>query len=83
MDSKQLFKSLVWSHVDPLGKVVESSRDAESAFPEVKLEDAVNVPAKIKKWFEANYTCQVTGSLDVTKVTGQLVFRLRGQSPAL
>lgn len=70
MDSAEMTRALAWSHVDANGKVVETSANSDVIFPAINLDDAANTPQKIKKWFDSNQTCQVTGSLDVTKVNG-------------
>jgi hypothetical protein len=57
MNSTSLISQLAWGHVDESGKTVEMSLNNGTIFPEKNINDAVNLPSKIKSWFESNYTC--------------------------
>ena len=37
---------------------------------------------KIKDFYEKEYYCKVEGTIEMTKVTGQLTFRLMGETQA-
>jgi hypothetical protein len=39
-------------------------------FDDIDLNDDLNTPAEIKKFFDQNLKCNVKGTVDLTKVTG-------------
>ena len=83
MNSTEIVQSLIWGHVDSTGTLAEQSQGSEKIFPDVDVDDAAKTPDLMKTWFDSNMTCQVKGSFKVTKVTGQMSFRLKGTSKAL
>ena len=83
MNSSEMIKKLVWKHIGADGTQLESSMNEVTPFPSVDIQDTKDLPAKVITHLEDKITCRVTGSIDVTKVTGQLVFRMKGDSPAL
>lgn len=65
-----MIKQLKWAHLNEDGKLEDSSQNQYKIMPQINVEDVVNTPSKIKAFFDNNFTCQVSGVLDVTKVTG-------------
>ena len=81
MDAEVMTKSLAWVHEDSNNQEVSASRDSSVVFPDFNHTDT-NSTDEIKKFFDDGLKCRVYGSIDVTKVTGQLAFRLKGTSLA-
>ena len=80
MDKGTMIKSLRWSHIDQAGKT-EQSFGKELPFPEFNTSDS-DTGLKIVDFLKNGTKCNVKGSILVTKVTGQLAFRIRGETPA-
>jgi hypothetical protein len=79
VESEELMKQLTWAHLDKNHKQYDISKGREMAFPNVNTTDP-DTAALIKDFLAEENKCQVMGSLDITKVTGQLGFGLRGSS---
>ena len=81
VSSEELTKQLTWMHLDKNHKQYDISKGREKAFPNVNTTDP-DAATLVKDFIADENKCQVTGSLDLTKVTGQVGFGLRGQSAA-
>ena len=46
-------------------------------FSEFDLNSEENTPNEINQFFENNLTCKVTGTIDASKVSGQLLFYIQ------
>jgi hypothetical protein len=54
----------------------KDENEAGGVFDDINLEDKENTPILIKNFFDRNLKCNVKGTVDVTKVTGQFQFKL-------
>ena len=80
-DKNEMIKSLHWRHENIANGLGEDSFNQILPFPKVNTSDA-ETANHIKKHLEDGNKCRVHGTLDVTKVTGQMAFRLRGETEA-
>ena len=55
--------------------------DGNDPFKEVDLDNDIGAD-KIKAFYDDELFCKIKGSIFVTKVTGQLTFRLKGEKQA-
>jgi hypothetical protein len=81
LNKDDLIKSLKWSHIDKKGVVYDTSEYKILPFPNVNTDEG-DTGKLIKDFLEQGNSCNVEGQLDLRKVTGQLAFRLRGESKA-
>lgn len=81
LNKDDLIKSLTWNHLDKKDKQYDSSSQNILPFPNVNTTES-DSGKLIKDFLERGDKCQVTGQLDLRKVTGQLAFRLRGETKA-
>mmetsp|Transcript_11030 Transcript_11030/g.18436 ORF Transcript_11030/g.18436 Transcript_11030/m.18436 type:complete len:306 (-) Transcript_11030:130-1047(-) len=78
--SDEINKQLSFQHLSQKELLVSRGEDLEKEFD---LNDEVNGPAKIKEFFDSGHICQVSGTIDASKVAGQLSFRANKESKAL
>ena len=76
MEHEETSKKLEWYHVDKDNKVVEAN------FDNINLDDEEKTPALIKKFFDDGLKCHVKGKVELTKVTGQMQFKLQDHQKA-
>ena len=65
------------------GVILDKSFGQTEPFPAVNINDKAKTVPLIKEFFDKGHSCQVIGSLDLSKVTGQINMQLQGQSQAL
>jgi hypothetical protein len=70
MEHKETSKNLEWGHIDKNGIIVASN------FDDVDLNDEGKTTDLIKKFFDDGLKCKVVGKVELTKVTGQVQFKL-------
>lgn len=76
MDHEETSKKLIWSHVNKDGDTVQLNFDS------IDLKDEETTPGLIKKFFDDGLQCRVTGTVEMSKVTGQLIFRMQDHEKA-
>ena len=77
MDDKDIYEQLKFQHVSQEEEMKEQF-DGNDPFKEIDLDNDIGAD-KIKSFYDDELFCKVKGSIFVTKVTGQLVFRLKGE----
>lgn len=81
MDKDEMIKQLHWRHENVKSGLGENSYNEIVPFPNVNTSDP-DTAKKIIQFLKDGDKCIVHGNLEVTKVTGQFAFRLRGETEA-
>jgi len=81
MDDEDINENLKFQHIDQQENVIKSM-DGKTPFKEYDLNNDKDTPKAIKEFYDNEHFCKISGSIEVTKVTGQVDFRLRGETVA-
>lgn len=79
---EEIMRQLTWAHVDVEGNLLIDYSNDEDYFATI-VEDEVNTPSLIKDFFDKGMQCNIKGTLEVTKVTGQLTFTINSHHKAV
>jgi len=80
MNDDEIFERLIFKHMDQDEKII-ASMNGKDPFRDYNAHSEATA-AKIQEFYSNEHYCKVEGTIEITKVTGQLTFRLRGETAA-
>lgn len=82
INEESLSSQLSWHHINQNNSLVYDFSGLKP-FKDINLDDEMETTALIQNFYDRNLKCQIQGSIDFIKVTGQLGFKIKGHSKAL
>ena len=81
MDDADINRKLIWQHLDEDSKAIQKW-EGETPFSDIDLNDEEKTPGLISQFYQQGYSCNVIGTMNPSKVTGNIMFETKGDSKA-